>query len=96
MADSAAASLLGRLRTTEQALEDAKKTIAQYERERDEEVRKARHERELRAWVDDLHAQIGTLTAEVERTHATRVWRLASRYWGARDRLRGIARRRSA
>ena len=88
VADSAAASLLGRLRTTEQALEDARKIIAEYERARDEEVRKARHDQELKAWIDDLHGQIRTLTAEIEQTHATRVWKFAERYWGVRDRLR--------
>jgi SAM-dependent methyltransferase len=93
VADSAAASLLGKLRTTEEALEEAKRTIAAYERDRDEEIRKARHEQELKAWIDDLHEQIRTLRAEVERTHQTRVWRAATRYWTARDRLRSRLRR---
>jgi SAM-dependent methyltransferase len=96
VADSAAASLLGRLRTTEEALEEARRTIADFERERDESLRKAQHEQELNAWIADLHRQIDTLRSEIERTHGTRVWRLASRYWGARDRLRAGARKRSS
>jgi SAM-dependent methyltransferase len=96
VADSAAASLLGRLKSTEQALAEAQRMIADYERDRDQEMRKARHEQELKAWIDDLHRQIDSLHRQVEQTHATRIWRMASRYWAARDRLRAVMRRRSA
>jgi 2-polyprenyl-3-methyl-5-hydroxy-6-metoxy-1,4-benzoquinol methylase len=96
VADSAAASLLGRLKSTEEALAEAQRTIADYERDRDQEIRKARHEQELKTWIDDLHRQIDSLHRQVAETHATRVWRMASRYWAARDRLRAVMRRRSA
>jgi SAM-dependent methyltransferase len=88
VADSAAASLIGRLRGAEEELEAARKTIAHYEHVRDVEA-------ESKAWIDNLHeqistlkAEVGTLNREIELMRTTRVWRTASRYWNARDRLR--------
>jgi SAM-dependent methyltransferase len=93
VADSAAASLIGRIRGAEEQLEAAQKKIAHYEHVRAVEA-------EGKAWIEDLHTQIANLKTDVETLnreigliHGTRVWRAASRFWTARDRLRSRIRR---
>jgi SAM-dependent methyltransferase len=86
-ADSAAATLVAKLKRTESELAAVRKQLA--ERERAEA-----QQRELHAWIDHLHEEIDRRAREVDRhareveaMQSTRVWRLAGRYWRLRDRL---------
>jgi 2-polyprenyl-3-methyl-5-hydroxy-6-metoxy-1,4-benzoquinol methylase len=79
-ADSAAASLLAKVERTERELAAVRQQLA--ERERAE-----RQEQELHAWIDQLHEEIDRRGREVEAMQATRVWRLAGKYWRLRDRV---------
>jgi hypothetical protein len=79
-ADSAAATLLAKLKRAESELVVLREQLA--ERERAE-----KQDQELHAWIEHLHEEIGQRTREVESMRATRVWRLAGKYWRLRDRL---------
>jgi SAM-dependent methyltransferase len=82
IADSAAASLLAKLDRTERELAAMKKRLREKE-----------HEADLHTWVDHLHALIYEQRDQVQAMQATRVWRLAGKYWALRDRL--LSRRAS-
>lgn len=92
VADAAAASLRGQI-------ESLRKELDELRRAQNEERKRKQAEEELNDWISDLHSQIAELKAEIERQDAehhrivremesTRVWRLGSAYWRARDRLR--------
>jgi SAM-dependent methyltransferase len=78
IADSAAAALIAKIERTERELAAANERL----REREQEA-------ELHTWIDQLHRQIYEHKHQVQAMEATRVWRLAGRYWALRDRLLG-------
>jgi 2-polyprenyl-3-methyl-5-hydroxy-6-metoxy-1,4-benzoquinol methylase len=82
VADSAAASLLARVERLENELEETRVRVQQ-------EQRALEHDE----WIEHLHAEIDRHRRQVETMQSTRVWRLAARYWGLRDRLRSPLRR---
>jgi SAM-dependent methyltransferase len=79
-ADSAAATLVAKLKRAESELAALREQLE--ERERAE-----KEARELHEWIEHLHAEIEHHRSEVEGMQATRVWRLAGRYWALRDRI---------
>jgi len=81
VADSAAASILARVDRLTKELEEARVRI-------DEEERAADAKRAHDEWIENLHEQIENHKRTIQEIQATRVWRLAGRYWGARELLR--------
>jgi SAM-dependent methyltransferase len=81
VADSAAASILARVERLTTELEEAR--VRMHEEERAADAKRAHDE-----WIENLHEQIEQQKRTIREMEATRVWRLAGRYWGARDRLR--------
>jgi SAM-dependent methyltransferase len=75
-ADSAAATLIAKLARAENELVELREQLAEREQEH-----------ELHAWIDHLHEEIAVRAREIEAMQATRVWRLAGRYWRLRDRV---------
>lgn len=80
--DSAAASLLGQLETARRQLQELQDRIAA------EEAEDAHEE-----WIRHLHEQIETQRQIIDRIEASPTWRLAGRYWRARQRVTSWFRR---
>lgn len=76
-ADSAAASLLARVRALEAEVAEVRMTDQQTHLD----------------WIEDLHRQITERAQTIEEMESTRVWQLAGRYWSVRDRVRRLLRR---
>ena len=81
-ADSAAASLVGRLRTLEDELAEIRRIEA-------EEVATEEH----RQWIDHLHQQIAERDRMIAEIQSRRAWRLLNRYWSVRARFTRAPRR---
>lgn len=81
VADSAGASLLAQVERLKKELEETQVRI-------DEEERATEAKRAHDEWIENLHEQIEKHERTIEEMQTTRVWRLARRYWGVRDRLR--------
>jgi SAM-dependent methyltransferase len=69
---------------------------------RDELAAKSRHVSDLEGWLEQKDAELRAayagykeLEGVISSMHATRVWRLATRYWNLRDRLLRRSGRRS-
>jgi 2-polyprenyl-3-methyl-5-hydroxy-6-metoxy-1,4-benzoquinol methylase len=82
VANSAGATLLAKLKRAEIEVTTLRERL-------DEKERAEEEARELHAWIDHLHEEIGRYRSEVEAMQGSRAWRLAGRYWAVRDRLIG-------
>jgi capsule polysaccharide export protein KpsE/RkpR len=90
-ADSAAASLLGKLEAEKEELEARLSGIDP----RDPEGPARAERRALITRVEELHEQLLAQDRELRGMTSTRVWRFAARYWDTRDRLKRAVRRGS-
>jgi 2-polyprenyl-3-methyl-5-hydroxy-6-metoxy-1,4-benzoquinol methylase len=80
--DSAAGALLGRIRALEEELSM-----------RLEEERLRQQKADHKNWIEGLHEEIAARQQLIEEMQATRAWRLASSYWGVRDRVHRLLRK---
>ena len=86
-ADSAAASLVGRL-------ESAQRRLAEFEQRADEQERAEAEQAAHDAWIANLHDQIEWHKQRLAEVEGSRAWRLANFYWSASTRAKSWLRLR--